>query len=286
MRLSEYRLGLVLVTVSAIAWSTAGFFTRLILLDNWTMLAWRGVFGAIGLFAVIVLIERRQTIRHFRELSWPGWLFAAVSGIGMVMFITAFQYTSVAHVAVIYATAPLVAAGLGWSIMHERPAGSAILASLVALAGVLLMVGFGLDGSLFGDLLAFGMTLAVAVAMIIARRFQNIHVTTAACLSALFSGLACWPFGQPLAVSAHDLLLLFLFGTMNSAIGLGLFTFGARLLPPVETALIGALDAPLAPLWVWLAFDEVPDRSTILGGLLVLAAVSWHFIVSSRSARV
>jgi len=43
---SDYHLGLVLVTISAVAWSTAGFFTRLIALDSFTMLAWRGVFGS------------------------------------------------------------------------------------------------------------------------------------------------------------------------------------------------------------------------------------------------
>ncbi|MBU7009015.1 hypothetical protein Ga0451573_003998, partial [Peptococcaceae bacterium DYL19] len=41
MSAAGYRLGLVFVTGSAVAWSTAGFFTRLIQLDSWTMLAWR-----------------------------------------------------------------------------------------------------------------------------------------------------------------------------------------------------------------------------------------------------
>jgi drug/metabolite transporter (DMT)-like permease len=94
--------------------------------------------------------------------------------------------------------------------------------------------------------------------------------------------LVCWPFGEPLAVSAHELLLLILFGLVNSAIGLALFTLGARLLPPIETALIGSLDAPLAPLWVWLAFKEVPGVSTLAGGLIVFAAVAIHIVVEAR----
>jgi hypothetical protein len=48
MRPSGYGIGLILVTASAIAWSTAGLFTRLIPLDSWIMLAWRGIFGALG----------------------------------------------------------------------------------------------------------------------------------------------------------------------------------------------------------------------------------------------
>ena len=34
------------------AWSLGGLFTRLIPLDSWTMVAWRGLFGAAGLAAL------------------------------------------------------------------------------------------------------------------------------------------------------------------------------------------------------------------------------------------
>lgn len=285
MSAGEYRLGLLLVTASAIAWSTAGFFTRLIALDGWTLLFWRGIFGAIGLAIVILAMERKGAWRKVRDMGWPGWLFAVVSAIGMVFFITALRHTTVAHVAVIYATVPFIAAVLAWLAMRERPSGSAVVASLAALAGVALMVGLGLEGDPFGDILALGMTFCVAAMMVIARRFRTIPTMPAACLSALISGLACWPFGEALAVSGHDLFLLALFGLVNSAAGLALFTLGARLLPAVETALIGALDAPLAPLWVWVAFNETPSLSTLAGGAIVFAAVAAHIASKHASER-
>jgi drug/metabolite transporter (DMT)-like permease len=74
-------------------------------------------------------------------------------------------------------------------------------------------------------------------------------------------------------------MLLALFGIVNFAIGLPLFTYGARLLPAIETALIGAVDAPLAPLWVWLAFNETPSVSTVIGGTIVFVAVTSHLVV-------
>lgn len=280
--MSHYRLGLLLVTASAVAWSTAGFFTRLLPLDSWTMLAWRGVFAALGIAAAILIMERAGAVSSFRNMSWPSWLFAVVSAIGMILFITSLRHTTVAHVAVIYATVPFVAAALGWLVMRERPTGSAIGASFAAVAGVVMMVGLGVEGSLVGDLLAFGTTLAMAVLMVIARRFQDIAVMPAACLSALLTGFICWPIGEPTAISGHELLLLALFGLVT-AIGLTLFTLGARLLPAIETALIGALDTPLAPLWVWLAFEETPLGATIVGGLVVFAAVAYHVIGSTST---
>ncbi|MBV9518363.1 MAG: EamA/RhaT family transporter, partial [Hyphomicrobiales bacterium] len=79
MNTTEYRLGLALVSASAVAWSMAGFFTRLIPLDSWTMLAWRGIFGAVGIAVVILTMERRDSWRRVRDISWSGWLFAIVS---------------------------------------------------------------------------------------------------------------------------------------------------------------------------------------------------------------
>lgn len=279
---AKYRLGLILVTTSAIAWSTAGLFTRIVALDSATMLAWRGIFGALGMLLVILVMDRKNTLSGFRKLGWPGWLYAALGALGMIFFITSFRYTTVAHVAVIYATAPFIAAALGWAVSRERPGGSAIAASFAALMGVAVMVGLGIEGGLVGALLAFGMTICMALLMVIARHYREIPVMPAACLSALLSALVCWPIGDPLAVSNYELLVLAAFGLVNSAIGLALFTLGARLLPAIETALIGSLDAPLAPLWVWLVFNETPSASTMLGGAIVFVAVASHVVATAR----
>ncbi len=276
---STYRLGLLLVTGSAIAWSTTGLFTRLIPLDAATMLVWRGLFGAAGLLLVIAALGG---LASFGRLGWPGILYTLVSAAAMLCFITSFRHTTVAHVAIVYATVPFVAAGLAWLALRERPSGSAILASLAALAGVAFMVGAGHDGGLLGDLLAFAMTTGMASLMVLARAYPGIPTLPAACLSALLAAAVAAPFGGPLTVSAPDLALLALFGLSNSAVGMALFMLGSRLLPAIETALIGALETPLAPIWVWLAFGETPDWATLAGGSVVFGAVLMHIIWTSR----
>lgn len=279
----QYRLGLLMVTASAIAWSTAGFFTRLVPLDGGTLLFWRGIFAALGLLVFMLVTQRGAAWRQFRDLGRGGWLFAAISGVGMICYITSLTLTTVAHNAIIYGTVPFIAAGLSWLVLRERPGLAAALASLVALAGVGVMVGLGgAEGTLLGDALAFGMTLAMAAMMVISRRYRNIPILAAACLSALLSALACWPFADAVSIGGVQLLYLALFGLINSALGIALFTLGSRLLPPIETALIGSLDAPLAPIWVWLAFGETPGGNTILGGLLVFGAVAAHIWIGAQ----
>lgn len=281
----SYQLGLLLVTTSAIAWSTAGLFTRLISVETGTMLVWRGLFGALGILVVLLALRGGRTWGDFRHMGWPGWIFAIVSAAGMLCFIFSLRITTAAHVSIIYATVPLVAAALAWVVMREKPSRRALLASLVALLGVTVMVGLGTEGNLFGDLLAFAMTLVMAVMMIISRHYQAIPIMPAACPSALLSGCAAIPISGSLAVGGHDLALLALFGLVNSALGLSLFALGARMLPAIETALIGALDAPLAPKWVWLFFAEIPCTATFVGGAIVFAAVFAHLLTENRSHR-
>ena len=283
MNRSPHRLGFLLVTGSAVAWSLGGLFTRLIALDSWTMVAWRGLFGAAGLGAVLLATRQRGMWGSLKKMGWLGWLFIGQSAAGMTLYLAALRHTTVANVAVIYATAPFLAAGLGWLALREKPSSSAVYASAAALLGVAIMVGFGGKGGLLGDLLALGMTLTMAVATVVARNSREIPIALTACLASLLSGVVCWPLGMPMSVSGRDLALLALFGVVNFAVGLPLFVFGARLLPAVETALISSVDAPLAPLWVWLVFGETPAVSTLAGGAIVFAAVAIRFYAAESA---
>jgi len=127
------------------------------------------------------------------------------------------------------------------------------------------------------------MTIGMAGMMVITRKHHDIPILAAACLSALLSSLACWPLASHAMPTPIELGELVLFGLINSALGIALFTLGARRIPAIETALIGALDAPLAPVWVWLAFGETPGRNTILGGILVFGAVLANISLGARS---
>ena len=272
--MNSYVVGILLVTAATVAWSSAGLFTRLIQLDSWTTLLWRGVFGAIAIALISCRLERKKTIIEFFSLGPAGWLFAIVSAVGMVMFISALKHTTVAHVSIVYATVPLVTVGIAWVLLRERPTKDAMVASVAALVGVGVMVGITSDGHWLGDLLALGMTVCLALMMIITRLAPDIPLLPSAAVSALLSAAMAFPFSQSFTIAADQWLLLFLFGVVNSALGLSLFILGAKLLPAVETALITALDAPLAPILVWLVFSETPSVSTLVGGLIVFIAVA------------
>ncbi len=279
-----YRLGILLVTLSALVWSTAGLFTRIISVDTPTMLLWRGIFGSLGFFAYMVFEEGSGVFGRLARMDRWGYLYAGIGTAAMQMYIASFRLTSVAHVAVIYAVIPFVAGGLGLLVMRETPSRTALASSFFALTGVAVMVGFGAgEGHISGDLLAFGMTFAMAVLMVLARKQTHIDLLAAACVSTFFSAMISLPFSAPGIPPVFELFILAAFGILSMAAGFILFAYGSRLLPPTETALIGALDAPLSPVWVFMFFAETPQNATLLGGAIVFAAVMAHFALQARS---
>lgn len=271
-----YHLGIALVTAAAIAWSTSGLFTRLLSVDTPTILFWRGLFGALGMGLIMAVIPGAGGLGALRRLGRAGVAYAALTALSMLLFIAALRNTTVAHVAVITAMVPFFAAYLGWVILREVPQRAAIIASAVALIGVAIMAGLSTEGRASGNALAVLMALCMAGMILISRRFSHIPALAATCLASALSAAATLPFITVTAVTPQELGILALFGLVNQVLGFGLFALGARMLPPMQTALITALDAPLAPLWVWLIFMETPSGATLLGGTVVMLAVIGH----------
>jgi drug/metabolite transporter (DMT)-like permease len=281
---AAHGLGIGLNLASAIAYSTSGFWTRLIPLDAWTILFWRGLFAGLFIGGVIVWRYGRRTGQVVRGIGGPGIAAACLSTLATIMYINAFRRTSVADVMLMNATIPFIAAALGWLWLRQREPWSTLAASAVALLGTGVMVGGALrEGHLAGDLLALGMAMCMATMMVILRRHRDTPMLPAACLSALLCPLVVWPFGHPGAAAGPNMLYLVLFGVTQFGLGLLLLTLGAQLISATETALIGATEVPLGPLWVWLAFREAPSVPTWIGGTIIMAAVAGH-IGANRGA--
>jgi drug/metabolite transporter (DMT)-like permease len=279
----QHALGLALNLASAVAYSTSGFWTRLIPLDTWTILFWRGLFAGIFIGGVIVWRYGRRTLEIVRGIGAPGIAAACLSTFATIMYINAFRLTSVADVMIMNATTPFIAAVAGWLLFKEYERWSTLVASGVALLGTAVMVGGSVrEGHLAGDLLAFGMALCMAGMMLLIRRHRETPMMPAACLSALLCPLFVWPLAHPGAAAGTNMLYLVLFGVTQFGLGLLLLTLGARLISATETALIQAIEVPLGPLWVWFAFREVPPVPTWIGGAIIMAAVAGHVYTSRR----
>ncbi len=273
VRVEAAGLGVAMVTASAIVFSTAGLLTRLIALDAWTVVFWRGLFGGVLILACIACCHRGRTLAAFRQMGRAGLAAAACSAVATICFINALQRTTVADVTLIHAAAPFVTAAIGWLWTGRREGWVTLAASAVAMLGVAVIFGGALSaGHLTGNLLALAMTILIGTMMVIIRGNPGRSMLPAACLSAFASVVLAAPFADLRWPAGAELASLGLFGC-QFGLGLLLLTLGTRLVPATRSALIGSLEIPLAPLAVWLAFSELPSWNTYAGGAVVTAAV-------------
>ena len=268
---STYTVGVFLLFTAALTYSTAGIFTKGVTANAWAVIFWRGLFAAA--FTTGWTLSCGTFSANFRDMGRSGWTVGIVGALGTAAFIPAFKLTSIANVALIYAVAPLIAALLAWMAMGERGTRRTLIGSLCALLGVAILVsGSAGQSSLQGDGLALVMTIAMATIMVIYRRYPETPGAGPAVLQSMFLLPPSFVLGAPLRTDPYEIVVLAAFGLLFAVASVTLAE-GAKRVPSGQTALLSALETPLAPVLAFLVFAEVPSFETFLGGFVILAAV-------------
>ncbi len=277
------RRGQLLVAAAAIVWSSAGPVQRAVDATSATQVAGRAGVGALALFVYLFARRGRGTFAALRTVGRAGLVVAFCLATVSSAFILALAHTSVAHVLLFQAAAPFLAALLAWALMREPIPPRTWAAMTAALVGVAIMIGgsFG-SGGLWGDVLCLFMSGGFAVVLVITRRHREISMTPATALGMAIAFAATAPFSHFGGVPGEDIFLLAALGAGQIALGLILFTAGARLIPAAQAGLITLIEIVLGPLWVWLIYREEPDTLTIVGGSVIVAAVLLHALADLR----
>ncbi len=279
---AEYRRGALLVTGAIVIWSSAGVLARWVEVEPWTTLFWRSVFAGLSLVAYLALRDGRAMFDGFRRLGRIGVAMGLCFAISMICFINALALTTVAAVLVFQAAAPLFAAVLAWLFLRERVTRRTAAAIALSMLGVGLIVSSSGDaGRFWGNLISAGMGLTYALTVVLARMERNVPTTEATLLGVIIVAIVSAPMAE-FSVPAPDMALLAVFGVFQMGLALIMFTTGIRLIPSADAGLISVLEAVLAPIWVWLVFAENPGATTLIGGAVVIAAVTWAATAERR----
>jgi drug/metabolite transporter (DMT)-like permease len=208
-----------------------------------------------------------------RSLGRDGAVLAIFLAISSGTFLLALNYTTVANVLFLQAASPMAAALLGWIVLSERISRRTWIAMVMAAVGVAAMVAGSFHAGAAAVVLPIVMTLSFAIVIVIARSRQEVSMLPATCASQVLVLVVVAPFATFSSATASDWRTFFLLGVFQMGLGLALLTVGARLLPPAEVALLSLLEVVLGPLWVWLGYGEKPSTATLLGGVVVMAAI-------------
>ena len=244
-----------------------------------------------GVLGVLLLALRgRGAWASVRGIGRAGVLAGACLAAQIYLFILALTNTTAANTFVLMSLSPLFAALAGLLFLRERVAWHTWMAIALALGGVAIMFGSGLDtGHLLGNLFALCIPVLYACQIICVRKVrgsmdgQAPDLLPTVLLSGVMAATPALLLGWPLEAAARDVSLLALMGCVQLGVGCWLATLAVRHLRAVEIGLLALVETILAPLWVWLGVGEAPGNAALAGGALIVGALVVNGWVSLRS---
>jgi drug/metabolite transporter (DMT)-like permease len=285
---TERLRGAVLVCTAALCWSLGGLLVRLIgdHLDGWTIAFWRSGFMVLAVGGWLFGTNRLRMLAVYRAMGWAGIASGLLLAGSFVMFILAITRTNVANAVVLQSAAPLASAVLGRVFLGERLAPPTLIAIVTAVAGVALMFASALgSGGVVGNMLALGVAILFGANIVVVRAARGVDLVPATVLAGVFALISTLPLAKLDAPTPSNFVLLAAMGCLQLGLGLFLFMRGAPHLTAAEVGLLSLLEIILAPIWVWLAFAELPAPLSLAGAAVVLSALVVHSALSLRRSK-
>jgi drug/metabolite transporter (DMT)-like permease len=275
----DHRKSVGLLLLTALGWSLGGVLMKSV---DWPPFAVGGGRGLVA--AVFLLAVRGRTLRF----TWtPLQLGTALAFAGCtVLFAAATKLTTAANAILLQYTAPVWVALLGAWLLGERARRADWWTIAVTFAGMGVFFYDGLKfNNLTGILLAVASGISFAV-MIVLLRKQGPGSTIEA---VILGNLLGFVIGLPSICTApwpdqRSLVALLLLGVVQLGIPYLLYSRAIKHVTALEAVLIPVIEPILNPIWVLLVIGERPSPLALLGGAIVLGAVTWRAMASIRRA--
>ena len=256
-------------------------------ITEWPFLFYRSLGAALMLLVWFRVSGRPPVLTLVRRAGMTGVVSGICLSVAFIGYVWGVMHSTVANALFLLSAAPLFAALLGWMLLREAISRSMWLAMAGVVVGVGIMIGEGLaEADLLGDLAALAAALGFAGFSVGIRRGRHTDMSpailVAAVITAAVSATMAFAGGNGLAAPAPDVGLAAAYGMLVIGAGVFLFTLGSKHVPSAELVLLSLTEVVLAPVWVWLAFGEIPSLLTLAGGLVLLGSIAGQAAAGMR----
>ncbi len=244
----------------------------------WQILFWRSLFFSLTVLTFLIITYKSKVLKSFYDSGLPGFIGGLILSIGFCGYVFAMYNTTVANTNFIISLQILFLAIFGFFFLKEKINLITLISIILAMSGVLLMVGNSLSpGELSGNLAAFTMPITFAVLIMIVRKFPSVDMVPAQFVAGISSCLIGLSFSPTIMISPHDIFLGFLAGFFQIGFGFIFITIGARTTPSAMVGIIMLSESVLGPIWAFLFVNEIPSLYGLIGGAIIIFAVLLQF---------
>lgn len=268
---------LLFIALAALLWSTSGLLIKLIDLNPFA------IAGLRSLIASALMIAWLKGKLHF-NFSYPQLAGAFSYAITMILFVSATKMTTAANAILLQYTAPVFTALLGAWILKERVTRFDWLIITTVIGGMFL---FFIDrlsfAGFWGNIMAVSSGVSMSYFILCMRMQKDASTLETILLGNIITALICVPFYFQQTPTIINWLALFYMGTLQIGLSFILYSAAIKYVKAIDAVLMQVIDPLLNPIWVFLIIGEAPGSWAILGGLIVLTAVTYRNIRVNRN---
>lgn len=271
--LSDHSKGVFAVILTALLWSSGGLLIKLISLTSMQLSFFRCLIAAV-VFAVIF----RKKVLKVNKLAVLNAVFYATV---LTLFVIATKTTTAANAIFLQSTAPIYVLIFEPIINKTRWEPINIITIAVCFIGMILFfMGELSPGHLEGNIVALLAGVAFAAFFLGMRKNDKEYQQSAIFYGNIIVAVICIPFlFEMKSLSFSDLWMVSFLGVFQIAAAYAIFTYGIKRILAVEASIISMLEPVLNPVWVFLGYGEVPTTYAILGGIIIISAITIRTLV-------
>ena len=244
----------------------------------WQILFWRSLFFSLTILTFLIISYKKKTFKSFYDSGLPGFFGGIILSFGFCGYVFAMYNTTVANTNFIISLQILFLAVFGYFFLKEKISAVTLASIILAITGVLVMVGNSLTpGELSGNLAAFTMPITFAILIMIVRKYPTVDMVPAQFVAGVCSCIIGFLLSTKLMISPNDIFLGFLAGFFQVGFGFIFITIGARTTPSAMVGIIMLSESVLGPVWAFLFVSERPSMFGLVGGAIILFAVLLQF---------
>ncbi|MGN7968328.1 EamA family transporter [Microbacterium sp. 22296] len=284
--------GLLIAVSSALAFSSSGPFVKPLLDGGWSLgavlLVRMGVAALLLSPALVIAVRRQRGFLRRHGLLIAAFGLTAVAGCQLFYF-AAMQRMPVAVALLIQYIAPVLLVIAVWVRTRRSPSTSVIVGSIVAMAGLVLVVDIsGARFDLLGTLFALCAAVCAAAYFVIAGRAGDDlpplalaagGLLTGTLVMGVLVGTGVLPFAAPsitvefAGLEVPGILPLLWVGAVATTLGYALGVIAVPLIGSRLASFVGLSEVLFALGFAWLLLGEAPAPIQFVGGALILAGV-------------
>jgi len=270
--------GILAMAATAFLWSIAGLFIKVI---DWNPIAIAGSRSLIASILIFIYLKHPKI-----HLSFPQIAAAIANAATMLLFVSANKTTTAANAIILQYFAPVSTVFIGAILLKERARVEHVVALPLVAAGMIFMFFDELGGGkLLGNVLAFMSAITFSFYFVFMRMQKDGSPLESILLSHWLTAGICiaLSFFLPLPqVTAKSLVAIAVLGVVQIGLSAILFSIAIKRVSAVQANLIAVIEPVFNPLWVFFAIGETPGTNALIGGGVIIVAVTVTSIISAR----